>query len=153
MKSVKPVPELATINGACHCGNIRLVLHWPESETNIPVRKCGCSFCQKHAAAWTSHGRAQLVVDIDDPALVSHYRFGTQTADFGICRVCGVVPFALSEIDNTRYAIVNASTLEDVGRFSFSSSATDFDGEDVDGRLTRRQRKWISRVLINETGA
>jgi hypothetical protein len=146
--SAELIPESWTIQGACHCGNIRFELRWPESETEIPVRRCGCSFCQKHGGAWTSHRNADLKVDIADKSLVSKYRFGTETADFLVCSVCGVLPVALSEIDFGLYAVVNVNTFEDTGTLSFSSSKTDFDGEKVDKRLERRKRNWIPNVLL-----
>ncbi|MCK5324981.1 MAG: GFA family protein [Woeseiaceae bacterium] len=141
--------ELVEINGGCHCGNIRFVLCWPESESEIGVRKCGCTFCQKHAGAWISHRSSELAIDLAEQSLVSKYGFGTKTADFYVCSVCGVTPFVVSEIDGRNYAVVNANALEDVGKFQLSSSSTDFDGEDTGSRLARRQRNWIPKVLIN----
>ena len=141
--------ELRQINGACHCGNIHFLLGWPDSETEIHVRKCGCTFCEKHAGAWTSHGSSQLVVEIDNESLCSKYTFGTKTAEFFVCSVCGVVPFVLSEIDDNQYAVVNVKVFEDVGGFSFSSASTNFDGEDAGTRLERRKRNWIPNVLVN----
>lgn len=141
--------ELVEIGGGCHCGNIRFVLSWPRSESEIGVRKCGCTFCQKHAGAWISHRGSELAIKLGDNSLVSKYGFGTKTADFYVCSVCGVSPFVLSEIDGQTYAVVNAHTLENVGDFEFSSSSTNFDGEDTGSRLARRQRNWIPKVLIN----
>ena len=151
--AVNPVRELTRVAGACHCRNVRFTLEWPADVPEIPVRKCGCSFCQKHAAAWTSHPSAKLAVEVDDPSLVSRYNFGTRTADFFCCAVCGVVPFVLSKIRGRQYAVVNVNTLEDIGRFSFSSSETDFDGENTESRLQRRQQNWIPGVSLNENSS
>lgn len=129
--------ELTPIGGSCHCGNIRFALRWPKSETDIPVRMCGCSFCQKHKGAWTSHRQSELAIQIEDQSLVSKYRFGTGTADFFVCSVCGVVPFVVCEIDENSYAVVNVNAFEKTPGFSFSSSSIDFDGEDTSSRLER----------------
>ena len=137
-----------SIRGSCHCGNIRFVLRWPESESEIPVRKCGCTFCQKHGGAWTSHRSSELAVEVDGRSPVSTYRFGTGTADFYVCSACGVAPFVLSEIDDNRYAVVNVNTFDDAGDLSLSVSASDFDGEDTGSRLERRKRNWIPKVLL-----
>jgi len=110
---------------------------------------CGCTFCQKHIGAWTSHRGAKLAIDIKDRSLVSKYNFGTRTADFFVCSVCGVVPFVLSDIDHRQYAVVNVNTFEDSGSFSFSSSPTSFDGENTTSRLARRKRNWISTVSFS----
>ena len=145
------IQALTPIDGSCHCGNIRFVLHWPGSETEIPVRMCGCSFCQKHSGSWTSHRESQLEVHIDDESLLSKYRFGTATADFFVCAKCGVVPFVVSEIDGNLYAVVNVNAFGDTPGMSFSTSATDFDGEDTGSRLGRRKRNWIPMVTCKES--
>lgn len=91
---------------------------------------------------------AELVADIDDMASVSKYRFGTRTADFYVCSVCGVVPFVVSEIDSKLYAVVNVNSFDNVDATSLSSAPTDFAGEDTGNRLERRRQNWISRVRI-----
>lgn len=134
------------IGGSCHCGNIRYVLHWPEAESVVAVRQCGCTFCSKHGGAWTSHPAARLVVQIDEKSSVSEYRFGTETAEFVICTTCGVLPFVLSEIENRQYAVTNVNTFDDASDLSLVFSTTDFDGEDTASRLKRRERNWIPSV-------
>lgn len=142
--------EITQIEGACHCGNIRFVLSWPKSAAEIPVRKCSCSFCQKHRGAWTSHPDSELSAKIDDPSSVSKYNFGTKTADFFVCHKCGVVPFVISEIDSNAYAVVNVNAFNAAGSFSFSSSITNFDGEGTGDRLERRKRNWIANVQLTQ---
>lgn len=140
--------ESRLIKGSCHCGNIHFDLTWPDGVSEIPVRNCGCTFCRKHGGAWTSHTGSSLDARLDNPARVTKYRFGTATADFHLCASCGVVPFVVSEIDGRLYAVVNVNTFDSAGDYSFSSSATDFDGEDTGSRLERRQRNWIPQVKI-----
>ena len=136
------------INGACHCGNNRFTFQIPEPEGAIPVRACGCSFCQKHSRIYTSHPAGVLAARIADAALVERYRFGTETADFYICRSCGVVPFVTSTIDDAVFAVVNVNSFEGVDPADLDSSPSDFDGESVDSRLSRRQLNWIPSVTI-----
>lgn len=142
--------EMRPINGCCHCGNLRLILSWPKSDTEIPVRECGCTFCQKHGGSWTSHRDAALGITIGDQSLVSKYNFGTKTADFYVCSVCGVVPVVLSEIDGEKFAVVNVNTFDNIDDFVLVRSSTNFEGEDVGNRLERRKRNWISRVRLDE---
>ncbi len=144
---------LIQISGSCHCGNLRFALLWPAADSKIAVRECGCTFCKKHAGAWTSHRSSELTVDIIDESIVSRYKFGTKTADFYICSACGIVPFVLSEIDKQTYAVVNVNTFHDGDSISFSSSTTNFDGEDTANRLERRKRNWIPSVIINTLGS
>lgn len=141
------------IEGRCHCGNIHYRLHWPGNGGEIPVRACGCTFCSKHAGAWTSHRGSELVATIRDESIISKYRFGTETADFYVCSCCGAVPFVVSVIEDRLYAVVNVNTFERADSYSFVKVSTNFDGEDAGGRLERRKRNWIRAVRITTSGA
>jgi len=136
------------IKGKCHCGNIRYEFLWPGPESRIPVRACSCTFCTKHGGIYTSHPNGQLTARISDPALVNRYTFGTKTAEFHICSVCGAVPFVTSTIEGIQYAVVNVNTFEGVDRADFDPSVTDFDGESTGDRLQRRKQKWIAQVQV-----
>lgn len=114
----------------------------------MTVRKCGCTFCRKRDGSWTSHRNAELDAKIDDPTSVSKYRFGTKTADFYVCSVCGIVPFVVSKIDNQWYAVVNVHAFDDVDTASLPSASTDFDSEDSGSRLQRRQQNWIPNIRM-----
>lgn len=130
------------IHGSCHCGNISFVFHRPDTDELIPVRACGCSFCVKHRGVWTSHPQGRVELALGDGDRVQRYRFGTQTADFYICTVCGVAPIVTSEINGSAYAVVNVNCFDDVDRAELAETSTDFDGEGKDDRLARRQRNW-----------
>jgi hypothetical protein len=134
------------IEGACHCGNLRIALDWPASAPRIPARACGCTFCRKHGATWTSHPEAVLVVHVTDPARVERYTFGTRTAEFHVCRTCGVPVLATCRIDDHDYAVVNINTFEGVDAALFDRGTSDFDGEALDDRLARRRSRWIPDV-------
>ncbi len=134
------------IEGGCHCGNIRFTLFWPGAGESIPVRACGCSFCVKHGGTYTSHPGARVDVRIADPAAVERYRFGTGTADFHICRACGVVPVITGEMEGKLYCVVNVNTFEGFDPAQFIRSDADFEGESLETRLARRRRNWIPDV-------
>lgn len=136
------------IEGRCHCGNIGYTLRWPSEAAEIAVRACGCSFCQKHGGVYTSHPEAALAAVVADESLIKRYRFGTETADFYICKHCGVVPFVTSEIAGALYAVVNVNSFEGIDRARFASAATDFDGESTESRLARRKNNWIASVTV-----
>lgn len=136
------------IRGRCHCGNIALELDWRGDPREIPARACGCSFCVRHGGVWTSQPVSTLVVRIGDPAQVSKYAFGTETATFHVCSQCGVVPLVTSEIDNHLYAVVNVNALEAIDPASLRKAAASFEGEDMETRLARRKHNWIANVRI-----
>ena len=148
IKSRISMPPPVQIHGKCHCGNITIDLEWPAGAQEIPARACTCSFCVKHGGVWTSNPNARLAVTIRDPALVSHYAFGTRTATFHICSRCGAVPIVTSEIANRLYAVVNVNVFENIDASSLRRSSADFEGEAVESRLARRQRNWIADVRI-----
>jgi hypothetical protein len=137
-----------TIAGGCHCGNLSLELQWPASAEEMPARACGCSFCTKHGGVWTSHPAARLVLRIADAAEATRYRFGTGTADFHVCRVCGAVPAVTCMLEGRTYAVVNVNCLEGVDPATLNRVPTDFEGEAVADRLARRRARWIAEVAI-----
>ncbi len=137
------------IHGGCHCGNIRFALTWTPAPVEIPGRACGCSFCVKHGAVWTSCAGGALRVTVRDTALVQHYAFGTRTADFHVCRACGVVPLVTSDIAGARYAVVNVNAFEDFDRSLLRQAPASFEAEREGQRLERRQRHWIAQVRFD----
>ncbi|MFO1035651.1 MAG: hypothetical protein U1E45_02290 [Geminicoccaceae bacterium] len=141
-----PDGRMRRILGSCHCGNLRFVFDWPEGEAPIPVRACGCSFCRKHGAAWTSHPAGRLGIEIADEARRSVYRFGTGTADFHVCRACGAVPITTCEIDGRVYGVVNVNCFDDIDPGSLVRAAASFEGESLDDRLARRAGRWTPVV-------
>lgn len=137
-----------SIEGRCHCGNIRFTFDLSGGGPRIAVRACGCAFCRKHGGVYTSDPKGRLEVRIADQERVTRYRFGTGTADFHICSTCGVVPAVTSEIDGTLYAVVNVNCFEGVDPAELDRSESDFEGEVTESRLARRQRNWIPGVTI-----
>ena len=134
------------ITGRCHCGNISFALDWQPEPTDIPARACSCSFCTKHGGVWTSCPTGSLKLTVNELSLVSMYTFGTNTAQFHVCRRCGAVPVVASEIDGRRYAVVNVNTFEDIDRSLLRPASATFDGEGEEARLARRKRYWIPNV-------
>jgi hypothetical protein len=107
----------------------------------------------KHGGVWTSNPRGALEVRVKDRAQVNDYAFGTGTANFHICRACGVVPVVTSRIEDRLYAVVSVNAFNDVDPALLKRSPASFDGEEVDARLARRKRNWIGAVEFVEGGA
>jgi len=134
------------IKGKCHCGNIAFSLSWEPDPAEIRARACGCDFCTKHGGVWTAHPGGRLRISVGDPQLLSHYAFGTRTADFLVCARCGIVPVVTSRIDGRLYAVVSVNAFEDVSGTPILRAPADFDDEDEASRLARRKRNWIADV-------
>jgi hypothetical protein len=138
--------DLVRIDGGCHCGNVRFAFFRPPWEGNLPARACGCSFCVKHGGAYTSHPQGRIEYTVADPDRLERYRFGTRTADFLICRTCGVVPIVTSEIDGHLYAVVSVHAFEGIDPAAIEVGPVDFDGEGTGDRLDRRNKSWTGDV-------
>lgn len=137
------------IVGACHCRNISFKLDWQPEPTVIPARACTCSFCVKHGGVWTSCPSGSLTIDIKNPDRVSTYTFGTKTAEFHVCSVCGIVPMVTSTIEGRVYAVVSVNSFENVAPELLQRASVSFDGEGSGDRLARRQKNWIGRVQFS----
>jgi hypothetical protein len=141
------------IRGSCHCGNVAFLLDWRPEPSEIPARACSCSFCLKHGGVWTSCPTGALTIEVKDPSRVSKYSFGTKTADFLVCAVCGAVPVVTSQIEGNTYAVVNVNAMEAVDPSMLKRSAVSFDGEDEASRLRRRAKGWIPSVRFADSDA
>jgi hypothetical protein len=108
--------------GGCHCGNLSLVLRLPRSPGEVRVRACGCSFCRAHNTRTVSDPQGSVEVWARDWSLVEPYRFGSKTAEFLICRRCGVYIGAFCETAAGTRAVVNTNCLADRALFGQSAA-------------------------------
>lgn len=125
--------------GSCHCEAIGFSYETDLAPTAWPVRACACRFCRSHSAATTSDPHGALQLTLRDPARLSRYRFGLATADFCVCRDCGVYLAAIT-IDG-RFGIINTHALVDRLELAAPSS-TNYDGETAASRTARRAQRW-----------
>ena len=132
--------------GGCHCGNIHVRLRLTKRPDETPLRSCTCSFCRSHNPRMLSDPEGSFEVWADDWSLVENYRFGTRTADFLICRRCGVFIAAISEAAGTR-AVVNVNCLEDRADFNAVPVMHNFDGETGATRSSRHAANWMPATV------
>lgn len=88
-----------------------------------------------------------LELSADDWSLVALYRFGTRTADFVICRRCGVFIAAISNLSTEPYAVVNVNCLDDRAFFTAPATMHEFQNETLDARTSRRTANWMPAVV------
>lgn len=133
---------MTTYAGRCDCGALAI-----EFDTSAPLapRACQCSFCTARGARWVSDpaGSATLTLGAD----TSRYRFGTGTADFLICRCCGLCLAAVQAIDGATCAVLNLNAFDDPYP-ELSGERVDFSGESVGGRVARRKSRWTPATVI-----
>ena len=144
---VNSMGEATVVKGHCHCGNISYQFSTQIPTDQIAVRQCGCSFCTMHGGVYTSDPEGELRYHIKDKNQVNRYRFGHQTADFIVCKTCGVMPFVISDIGGNTFAVLNVNTAVDPIIPMESIARSDFDGEGTEDRVTRRRQNWIGTVI------
>jgi hypothetical protein len=135
-----------------HCGNITFDLEWQGDPPEIPARACGCSFCVKHGGVLDVQSEFRLAVAVSDNTLVSSTPSELGPPRF-VCSRCGTVPLVTSEIEKRLYAVVNINAFENVDQSWIRRTTANFEGEDVELRISRRKRNWIADVRIVEAGA
>ena len=133
--------------GGCHCGNLRLVLRLTEKPEELRLRSCQCSFCRAHATRTASDPNGAVEVWAEDWSEVSPYRFGTGTAEFLICRRCGVYIGAFCDTASGPRAVINTNALADRARCAGAPVPHDRDGETPADRLARRAATWTPAVI------
>lgn len=106
------------------------------------MRACGCRFCRQHAALSTSDPEGHVRFQAADPERLARYRFGLKTADFLVCRDCGVYLGALMADGDRAYAILNVNACAEPQRFLQKPVVMDYGAEDEAGRKARRRAKW-----------
>lgn len=137
--------------GQCHCGNISYHFETEQLLEARYSRECQCEFCLKHHNLYQSDPEGKLVIDVRDAQQLSRYEFGHKTAQFLICRHCGLMPVATSEIDGTLYAVINVNCLEPRLMLSEHDAVVPvtYSNEASGSRIARRKKNWIGDVTLN----
>ena len=133
---------MAEYRGICHCGAIGYAFRTESAPIDWPVRACQCTFCRSHDAMSVSDPYGSLEFFADDRAALNRYRFGLRTADFLLCRKCGVYIGALIETDQGRFGIINTNALAEAPAAFAPADPMDYDGEDAGARVSRRALRW-----------
>jgi hypothetical protein len=135
-------------SGGCHCGNVSVALRLSRPPGQLPLRSCSCAFCRSHGTRTVSDREGVVEVTAADWSQVERYRFGSGTADYLICRRCGVYVGAFCETGAGLRAVVNVNCLDDRAAFTQVPAAPDYDGETTDARLDRRAMNWMPAAII-----
>ena len=133
---------LRTFEGGCHCGALGFRLQTTLAASAWSVRACGCRFCRAHGALTTSDPRGRLSFQVLEPGALQRYRFGLRTADFLLCRNCGVYLGAQIDTAPGAFGIVNVLALQPTPADVPQPAGADYSAEDVNERISRRMRRW-----------
>jgi hypothetical protein len=134
-------------SGGCHCGNLRVRLRLSTAPPETKLRACACSFCRAHATRTVADPDGLFEVWADDWSRVETYRFGSCTADYLVCRRCGVYVAAVCATTAGDRAVVNVNSLVDRAAFTQEPSTPDYAGETTEARLARRAANWMPAIV------
>jgi len=124
--------------GGCHCGNLHLKVRLAKPPADSALRACGCPFCRAHNTRTVADPEGLAEIAASDWSLVELYRFGTRTADYVVCRRCGVYLGAVCDTAAGTRAVINVQQPGGPRRLHPGADANDYDGETVEQRLARR---------------
>ena len=133
---------VCNFEGGCHCGTLGFVFQTALPATEWAVRACQCRFCRLHGALTTSDSGGRLTFTVGDVDLLERYRFGLRTADFLVCRRCGVYVGAQIETTHGAFGIVNVLTMTPVPDGLPVSTPAEYSSENSDERVERRKKRW-----------
>jgi hypothetical protein len=134
--------------GGCHCGNLQVRVRLTKPAAQMAVRSCACSFCRAHGTRTVSDPLGLAEVSATDWSLVERYRFGSRTADYLLCRRCGVYVGAVCETATGVRSVINTRCLDGGVAFGMEAAHPDYDGEAVEARLARRAANWMPTVVV-----
>ena len=128
--------------GGCHCGNLRIAFETSLNPAEIELRACQCTFCRKHGSLAVTDPAGRLTIRVEHEQNVGHYVFGLRTAEYLICKACGVYVAALTIGESEPCGIAIVNCLDDRRQFTSAPIAVDYDAESRDQRAERRRRRW-----------
>ena len=128
--------------GQCFCGSIGYEYQTAIAASEWSIRACQCAFCRAHNALSTSDPAGTLRFHAANPDNLQRYRFAMRTADFLLCRECGVYIGAVIETDLGRFGIINTHSLKVTPADIAAVKPITYDSEDKHGRVGRREVRW-----------
>ncbi|MGI9494343.1 MAG: GFA family protein [Geminicoccaceae bacterium] len=128
--------------GGCHCGNIQLTFMSNLDPRQIKVRSCQCSFCRKHGSRTVSDPDGKLIVKVAEEERLQRYMFAHRTAEFLICRCCGVFVAAVTVGPDQQRAVAQLNAITEDQYFGHAVTV-DFSDETRAERIQRRRDVWM----------
>jgi len=137
----RPSPR-RSFEGGCHCGAIEFTYATAAPARRWPLDACQCGFCRAHGLAATSDPAGEVQFRFIHPEYLRRYRFGLRTADFLVCKECGICVGAVLLSGRGAQATINVHTLKDPPRGLPRARAGNFAGESAEARRARRILLW-----------
>lgn len=129
--------------GACHCGALEFSFETAVAPRHWPVQACQCAFCRGHGAATSADPKGTVRFNYAYPDRLRRYRFALRTADYLVCRECGMYLGAVMMTGVGAVATVNVHTLRERPRsLSPAQPVTGYRNESLEERRARRREHW-----------
>jgi len=106
------------LDGSCDCRNLRVRAEITTSPEAYRPRACDCDFCFRHGAAYVSDPAGSMQLGVEDRAELGSHRQGSGTAEFLVCRRCGVLVAVIYRADGRVFGAVNHRALDRSIRFA-----------------------------------
>lgn len=136
-------------SGQCHCGKLKASFETEKTPQELGIRTCQCEFCRRHGAINISDPEGETVIDCA-PEDVLRYRFALKTADFLICKHCGVYIAAVTgEGDNIR-STISVVGLRMMDFASIEETPMQYGSETAEERTRRRANRWTPTRFANK---
>ncbi len=145
MGSSAKLLAMGKINGGCQCGNVTVEAELSGAFETYNPRVCDCEFCSKHSAAYLSDAQGSLVIAIANESDVSRYRQGSKTAEFIVCKQCGVLVAICHRTSEALFATLNVRALD--RKFEFGREQPVSPKQLASDEKAKRWRAlWFSKV-------
>ncbi|GAB4529646.1 MAG: hypothetical protein Kow00133_18460 [Amphiplicatus sp.] len=140
-------------SGQCHCGKLKASFETQKTPAELGVRACQCDFCRRVGAVNVSDPQGEAVIDAASGDVI-RYRFALRTADFLICRHCGVYVAAVMGAGDKIVSTLNVAGLRMKAFLDVAEAPMEYGAETTDARIARRFQKWTpTRFTDAELGA
>lgn len=128
-------------SGQCHCGELKASFETEKAPETLGVRTCQCAFCRRHGAVNISDPEGLATIDAlaDD---VDRYCFALRTADFLICKACGVYVAAVIGEGADIRSTINVAGLRMEEFLCVKEAPMEYGAETAEERIQRRFRNW-----------
>lgn len=134
--------EPRAYEGGCHCGALEFTYHTRIGPRSWASRACQCSFCRAHGAVVVSDPAGSAQFRYVQPDRLRRYRFSFRTADYLVCRECGVYIGAVMMTGNGAVAAVNLNALRERPRGLRAPKLVNYRDESLEQRRARRRGTW-----------
>ncbi len=128
-------------SGQCHCGKLTASFETQKTPAALGVRTCQCDFCRRHGAVNISDPDGEVTIDCA-PKDVERYSFALRTADFLICKSCGVYVAAVMGEGDSIVSTLNVVGLRLKDFLAVAEAPAEYGAETTEERIARRFDKW-----------